>query len=38
MFKYLDLFYNRQRLHQAWDYKTPEEFKADLAPVIEHFL
>jgi len=34
VFKYIDIFYNRQRLHQTLDYKTPEEFEADHAPAI----
>jgi putative transposase len=32
VFKYIEVFYNRQRLHQTLDYKTPEEFEADHAP------
>lgn len=24
---YIDRFYNRQRLHQALDYRSPEEFE-----------
>ena len=26
IFEYIDIFYNRQRLHSALDYLTPEEF------------
>lgn len=32
VFKYIEVFYNRQRLHQSLGYKTPEEFEADHAP------
>ena len=25
--EYIEVFYNRQRLHQALDYRSPEEFE-----------
>lgn len=34
MFEYIEVFYNRQRLHQTLGYKTPEQFEAENAPVI----
>lgn len=34
VFKYIDVFYNRQRLHQSLGYKTPEEFEAEYAPAV----
>jgi len=34
MFKYIDIFYNRQRLHQSLGYKTPEQFEAEYAPAV----
>ena len=34
VFKYIDLFYNRQRLHQSLGYKTPEQYEAENAPAI----
>ncbi|TWT66895.1 Integrase core domain protein [Posidoniimonas polymericola] len=34
VFKYIDVFYNRQRLHQSLGYKTPEQFEAENAPAI----
>lgn len=32
VFKYINIFYNRQRLHQSLGYKTPTQFEADYAP------
>ena len=34
VFKYIKVFYNRQRLHQSLGYKTPERFEADHAPAV----
>ena len=34
VFKYIETFYNRQRLHQSLGYKTPEQFEAENAPAI----
>lgn len=34
VFKYIEVFYNRQRLHQTLGYKTPEQFEAENAPAI----
>lgn len=34
VFKYIEVFYNRQRLHQSLGYKTPEEFEAEHAPAV----
>ena len=34
VFKYIEVFYNRQRLHQSLGYKTPEAFEAEYAPVL----
>lgn len=34
VFKYIEMFYNRQRLHQTLGYKTPEQFEAEYAPVL----
>ena len=34
VFKYIEVFYNRQRLHQTLGYKTPEQFEAEHAPAI----
>lgn len=32
VFKYIETFYNRQRLHQSLGYKTPEQLEAENAP------
>lgn len=34
VFKYIEVFYNRQRLHQSLGYKTPEAFEAEYAPAV----
>jgi len=34
VFKYIEVFYNRQRLHQSLGYKTPEQFEAEYAPAV----
>lgn len=34
VFKYIDVFYNRQRLHQSLGYKNPEQYEAENAPAI----
>jgi len=34
VFKYIEVFYNRQRLHQSLGYKTPEQYEAEHAPAI----
>ena len=35
VFKYIDLFYNRERIHQALGYVSPEQYEADHAPAIK---
>ena len=32
VFKYIEKFYNRERLHQALDYQSPDQFEAVNAP------
>jgi putative transposase len=32
VFKYIETFYNTERLHQALDYQSPTQFEADHAP------
>jgi len=34
VFMYIEVFYNRQRLHQSLGYKTPEQFETEYAPVL----
>lgn len=34
VFKYIDLFYNRKRIHQALGYVSPERYEADHAPAL----
>jgi len=35
MFQYIELFYNRYRLHQALGYVSPDAFETDHAPVMK---
>ena len=34
VFKYIETFYNRVRIHQALGYKTPDQYEAEHAPVL----
>lgn len=34
VFKYIETFYNAQRLHQTLGYKSPDQFEAEYAPVV----
>lgn len=34
VFKYIETFYNTERLHQTLGYKSPNQFEAEYAPVI----
>jgi putative transposase len=34
VFKYIETFYNTERLHQTLGYKSPNQFEANHAPVI----
>ncbi len=34
VFKYIETYYNGQRLHQTLGYKTPEQFEAEYAPAV----
>jgi putative transposase len=34
VFKYIETFYNRERLHQTLGYKSPDQFEAEYAPAI----
>jgi putative transposase len=31
VFKYIEIFYNTERIHQTLNYQTPEEFEKDYA-------
>jgi putative transposase len=34
VFKYIETFYNTERVHQALGYKSPDKFEAEYAPVV----
>ena len=34
VFKYIETFYNTERLHQTLGYKSPNQFEAEYAPVV----
>ena len=34
VFEYIEAFYNRERIHQALGYMTPDQFEAEHAPVV----
>ncbi len=34
VFKYIETFYNTQRLHQTLGYKSPVKFEAEYAPLV----
>jgi putative transposase len=34
VFKYIETFYNAERLHQTLGYKSPDKFEAEYAPVV----
>jgi len=34
VFEYIEVFYNRERIHQALEYLTPDQFEAEHAPVV----
>ena len=34
VFKYIETFYNRERLHQTLGYKTPDQYEAENAPAL----
>jgi putative transposase len=34
VFKYIETFYNRERLHQTLNYKSPDQFEAEYAPAV----
>jgi len=31
IFEYIEIYYNRQRMHSALNYQTPEEFEATVS-------
>jgi len=34
VFEYIEAFYNRERIHQALGYLTPDQFEAEYVPVV----
>ncbi len=34
VFEYIEAFYNRERIHQALGYLTPDQFEAEHTPVV----
>lgn len=34
VFKYIETFYNRERIYQTLDYKTPDQYEAEYASAI----
>ena len=34
VFEYIEAFYNRERIHQALGYMTPDQFEDEHAPVV----
>lgn len=34
VFKYIETFYNRERLHQTLEYKSPDQYEAEHAPAL----
>jgi transposase InsO family protein len=35
IFEYIEVFYNRQRIHQSLDYRTPETMEAAVVPELQ---